>query len=76
MTDPDYRGRGLSRWLIDRVLEDFEQQVDFIFLYANDSVLDFYPKLGFKRAPEFLPPPNGLVKTGLLQIRLISASWM
>jgi len=53
MTDPDYRGRGLSRWLIDRVLEDFEQQVDFVFLYANDSVLDFYPKFGFKRAPEF-----------------------
>lgn len=53
MTDPDYRGRGLSRWLIDRVLEDFDQQVDFVFLYANDSVLDFYPKFGFKRAPEF-----------------------
>lgn len=53
MTDPDYRGRGLSCWLIDRVLEDFEQQVDFVFLYANDSVLDFYPKFGFKRAPEF-----------------------
>ena len=53
MTDPDYRGRGLSRWLIDRVLEDFEQQVDFVFLYANDSVLDFYPKFGFKCAPEF-----------------------
>ena len=54
MTDPDYRGRGLSRWLIDRVLSDFSGKVDFFFLYANDSVLDFYPRFGFQQADEFI----------------------
>lgn len=54
MTDPDYRGRGLSRWLIERVLSDFYGRVDFFFLYANDSVLDFYPRFGFQKADEFI----------------------
>jgi len=46
-TDPDYRGRGLSRWLMDYVLDEWRDNCDCIYLYANDSVVDFYPKFGF-----------------------------
>lgn len=53
MTDEAYRNQGLSRALMDRVLEDWEDRCDDIYLFANDSVLDFYPKFGFERACEF-----------------------
>jgi GNAT superfamily N-acetyltransferase len=46
MTDPDYRGQGLSRKLIEKVLEDF-QHISLFYLFANQSVLEFYPKFGF-----------------------------
>lgn len=47
MTHPDYRGRGYARQLLDEVIEHYEQQTDFIYLFANDKVLDFYTKFGF-----------------------------
>ncbi len=49
MTDPDYRGRGLSRFLMERVLEEYKNACSLVYLYANDSVLDFYPRFGFKK---------------------------
>ena len=61
MTDPEYTGMGLSSWLIERVLADYENKVDFVFLYANDSVLDFYPRFGFHPVTEYhvtLPAPQ------------------
>ncbi|WHY87803.1 GNAT family N-acetyltransferase [Neobacillus novalis] len=51
MTHPDYRNQGLARKLMDRVLEDFSQ-VDLIYLFANETVLDFYPKFGFAAVEE------------------------
>ncbi|MBT3785609.1 GNAT family N-acetyltransferase [bacterium] len=51
-TLPGHRKAGLSRILMERVIEDYQSQVDFMFLFANDSVLDFYPKFGFKRQGE------------------------
>ena len=53
MTDPEYRGRGYARLLMEEVLKDYEGKVDGIYLYANDSVLDFYPKFGFREAKEY-----------------------
>lgn len=52
MTDPDYQQLGLAGKLMDHVLALYDQQVDFIYLFANDSVLDFYPKFGFHRYHE------------------------
>lgn len=52
MTAPEYRGRGLSRWLLQRVLEEYSSSCDQVFLFANDSVLEFYPKFGFIEAQE------------------------
>lgn len=54
MTHPDYRGNGLSASLMYKVLEEFENKFDFIYLFANDSVLHFYPKFGFRPVEEHI----------------------
>lgn len=53
MTDPEYQNKGLSRFLMERVLADFKQKTDGMLLFANDSVLDFYPKFGFRTVAEY-----------------------
>ncbi|WP_339315374.1 GNAT family N-acetyltransferase [Paenibacillus sp. FSL R10-2734] len=52
MTHPNYRMQGLSRKLIDHIIDKYEHECDFIYLFANDSALDFYPKFGFQRMQE------------------------
>lgn len=51
MTHPDYRNQGLSKRLMDKVLEDYKN-VDLFYLFANETVLDFYPKFGFESLKE------------------------
>ena len=51
-TIPAYRNQGLSRILMDHVLKKYESEVDLFFLFANEHVLGFYPKFGFKPIPE------------------------
>lgn len=53
MTDEEYRNQGLSRFLIEKVLSEWENKCDCIYLFANDTVLDFYPKFGFERVYEY-----------------------
>lgn len=53
MTNEKYRYQGLSRKLIKTVLGDWKSKVDAIYLFANDSVLDFYPKFDFIEAKEY-----------------------
>ncbi|MBO4911372.1 MAG: GNAT family N-acetyltransferase [Butyrivibrio sp.] len=53
MTDPDFRGKGYSRKIMERIFDDFEEKVDGIYLFANDSVVDFYPKFGFEERKEY-----------------------
>ncbi len=53
MTDNDYRGKGYARTLMEEIMKDYEGKVDGIYLFANDSVLEFYPKFGFKQAKEY-----------------------
>lgn len=48
MTDEAYRGRGLSRKLMEHVLAKYDGRFDVIYLFANETVLDFYPKFGFR----------------------------
>lgn len=52
MTHPDYRHQGLSGKLMNHIISQYENECDFIYLFANDTVLDFYPKFGFKRVKE------------------------
>lgn len=52
MTHPDYRNQGLSGKLMHHIIEKYEHDFDFIYLFANDSVLDFYPRFGFNQIQE------------------------
>ena len=66
MTRPDFQGRGLSRYLMERILQVYEGTVDLIYLFANHTVLEFYPKFGFSPVEETLfsremPDPSGEV---------------
>ncbi len=54
---PEYRGQGLSRIIMEKVLEEY-QHIPVIFLFANHKVLDFYPKFGFRRVNEGIPQIN------------------
>jgi len=53
VTDPAYRKRGLSRWLTETALDEWREKCNCIYLYANDSVVEFYPKFGFIPAQEY-----------------------
>ena len=51
-TLPEYRNKGLSKFLMNYVLRKYDHLCDIFFLFANDSVLKFYPKFGFKSYQE------------------------
>jgi len=77
MTHPEYRRRGLSASLMNKVLEEYENKYDFMYLFANDTVLDFYPKFGFKAVEEqlfsmnFTPSP--FEQTGIRKLNVSQA---
>lgn len=52
-TLPEYRNRGLQARLLPRLLEHTGAS-DLVFLFANDDVLEFYPRFGFARVRESL----------------------
>lgn len=78
MTHPDYRGQGLSARLMTMVLEDYGPQCEFMYLFANDTVLDFYPKFGFRPVEEQLfsmnCPPGSAGSAGSPGIRKLDLS--
>lgn|SRR5574344_1048327 len=53
MTDEEYRGRGFIREILKEIDQDYADQCDGMYLFANDSVLDFYPKFGYHKATEY-----------------------
>ena len=53
MTLPEYRKKGLNRYLMENVLADWVDKCDAVYLLSNDSVVDFYPKFNFEEYKEF-----------------------
>lgn len=53
MTKTEYRNLGLIRKIMTEIEKDFAGRIDGMFLFANDAVLNFYPKFGFEKAKEF-----------------------
>lgn len=53
MTDEEYRHKNLCRFLMEQVLEEWHGKCEFIYLYANNSVLEMYPKFGFNKVKEY-----------------------
>ena len=61
MTRPDCRRQGLAKRLMEEVLRDWADRCDGMFLFANETVLDFYPQFGFRREIHYqytLPVPT------------------
>jgi ribosomal protein S18 acetylase RimI-like enzyme len=48
----EYRGKGYSRMLMEYVIRKYGESTDLVFLFANNSVVEFYPKFGFRRYQE------------------------
>jgi GNAT superfamily N-acetyltransferase len=48
-THSDHRNRGLARALMERVLDELDAPDQPVIVFANASVLDFYPRFGFRR---------------------------
>ncbi|WP_334075015.1 GNAT family N-acetyltransferase [Paenibacillus sp. A14] len=77
MTHPEYQRRGLSANLMNKVLEEYENKYDFMYLFANNTVLDFYPKFGFKAVEEHLfsmdYTPSQFDQTGIRKLNISQA---
>jgi predicted N-acetyltransferase YhbS len=70
-TVPTWRGRGLSRRLIEEVIEKLEPEADMILLFANKDVLDFYPRFGFRAQTEHVFGADHPVTPGRKISRLV-----
>lgn len=44
MTTPEYRKKGLASHLLETIVKEWENEVDFIYLFGNDDALDLYKK--------------------------------
>lgn len=53
MTEERFRNQGLIKQIMNEIDKDYHHNVDGFYLFANDSVLDFYPKFGFHKAMEY-----------------------
>lgn len=53
MTAESHRNRGLIRAIMAQIRQDL-QDAEGIYLFANDEVLEFYPKFGFIRGTEHI----------------------
>lgn len=53
-TLPEFRNKGLSKRLMNYAIKTLEPKADFFFLFANETVLNFYPKFGFNKFDEYL----------------------
>ena len=63
-TAKEFRGRGLSRFLMEYVLADWAGQSDLIYLFANDSVLgNTKPCVPCPRLPKGYFPAKWICKT-------------
>lgn len=53
-TDEEYRKQGLNKFLLEKVLHEWKDKCDLIYLFANDSVLNYYPLFGFVPVNEYI----------------------
>ena len=53
MTEESFRNRGLIRAIMEEVEKDI-RDADGVYLIANDSVVEFYPKFGFRKGMEYV----------------------
>jgi hypothetical protein len=51
-TSPEFRGRGLNRWLTEQALESAGATHDGFFLFADQDAVPFYARCGFVQVEE------------------------
>lgn len=68
-TKEEYRGRGLSRKLMEHIIEKYEGVP--MYLSANEGVVDFYPKFGFERVFEKLPVCEYEIRNDIKPVKLV-----
>lgn len=71
MTDEAYRNQGMIRKIMEQIETDYAE-ADGIYLFANDSVLDFYPKFGYRKVPEYQYATTTLNITGGARVKPLS----
>jgi len=52
-TNKIFRNMGLCSYLMDHVIEEWQEKCDLLYLFANESSIGLYPKFGFNRAIEY-----------------------
>lgn len=67
-TKKEYRGRGLARALMEHIIEKYGNVP--MCLSANESVVNFYPKFGFKRIYDKLPVCEYTINNGAMPNKL------
>ena len=72
MTDKDHRKEGLSRRLMEEVMNEYRNKTDLIYLFPNESVMKFYPKFGFKKGIDniFIYYPERIKNSNTKLIRM------
>ncbi len=51
-TLPAFQHQGYARTLMFEVIKSHEKEISVMFLFANEHVLDFYPRFGFRQIQE------------------------
>ena len=67
MTKAEYRGKGLQRQIFNEIIKDFSGKFDTMLLFANKTVTEFYPKLGFEKAVEYFFEKNIIPQTATVK---------
>lgn len=70
MTDEAFRNRGLIRAIMAEINRD-TSDAGGVYLFANDFVLDFYPKFGFRPGKEYLYSQN-VAQAGACRMERVS----
>ena len=52
MTDPQFRRRGLAQNLIQQIIADYENDVEFFYLAADEDAKSLYQRCGFTEIEE------------------------
>lgn len=52
MTDAQYRNKGFISKIMEAIEAEYAGKVEGMYLFANDSVLEFYPKFEYRKAKE------------------------
>lgn len=78
MTREACRRQGYIRAIMEQIDADYGDKADGIYLFANDSVLDFYPRFGFCKSREYRHSMS-LHNTGACEYRRVAmncpAAW-